>query len=157
MALLSLGTIMGCLAAPLLAERFGRKLTLALYFLGMGTSIVLSFGWAFYQARGLTPFIAVMFFLGLFGGNFAIFSLWIPEQYETAVRATAFGFTTSFGRFAAAALNFGIGALIGRMGTLGKPVAMTSLAFAIGMTMIPFAVETRGKALPDLRAESFAS
>jgi MFS family permease len=149
MGLLSLGTILGCLAAPLLAERIGRKRTLAVYFLGMGTSILLSFGWAFYLPDGLEPFIAVLFFLGLFGGNFAIFSLWLPEQYDTSVRATAFAFTTSFGRFIAAAMNFGIGALVGRMGTLGKPVAITSIAFGIGLLAIPFAFETRGKPLPE--------
>jgi MFS family permease len=148
MGLLSVGTILGCVAAPLLAERFGRKRTLALYFLGMGISIILSFGWEFYQPDGLKPFIATLFFLGLFGGNFAMFSLWLPEQYATSVRATAFGFTTSFGRFIAAGLNFGIGTLIGRMGTLGKPVALTSIAFGIGLLAIPFAVETRGNTLP---------
>ena len=149
MGLLSLGTILGCLAAPLLAERVGRKRTLALYFLGMAVSILLSFGWAFYRPEGLKQFIAVLFFLGLFGGNFALFSLWLPEQYDTTVRATAFAFTTSFGRFIAAGMNFGVGALVGRMGTLGRPVAVTSVAFGIGLLVIPFALETRGKTLPD--------
>ena len=149
MGLLSLGTILGCLVVPLLAERIGRKRTLAFYFLGMAICILLSFGWAFYLPSGLHPFIAVLFFLGFFGGNFAIFSLWLPEQYGTAVRATAFAFTTSFGRFIAAGVNFGVGALVSRMGTLGKPVAFTSIAFGIGLLIIPFAEETRGKALPD--------
>jgi MFS family permease len=149
MGLLSLGTILGCLTVPPLAERIGRKRTLAFYFAGMAVCILLSFGWAFYLADGLKPFIVVLFFLGFFGGNFATFSLWLPEQYETSVRATAFAFTTSFGRFIAAGMNFGIGALIGQMGTLGKPVAVTAIAFGIGLLVIPFAVETRGKTLPD--------
>jgi MFS family permease len=149
MGLLSLGTILGCLAVPPLAERLGRKRTLAFYFFGMAVCIVLSFGWAFYLPQGLHPFIAVLFFLGFFGGNFAIFSLWLPEQYGTTVRATAFSFTTSFGRFIAAGFNFGVGALVSRMGTLGKPVAFTAIAFGIGLLTIPFAVETRGKRLPD--------
>jgi MFS family permease len=149
MGLLSLGTILGCLAVPPLAERLGRKRTLALYFLGMAICILLSFGWAFYLPRGLHPFITVLFFLGFFGGNFAIFSLWLPEQYGTEVRATAFAFTTSFGRFIAAGVNFGVGALVSRMGTLGKPVACTAIAFGIGLLVVPFAVETRGKALPE--------
>jgi MFS family permease len=149
MGLLSLGTILGCLAVPPLAERVGRKRTLTFYFLGMAICIVLSFGWAFYLPQGLHPFIAVLFFLGFFGGNFAIFSLWLPEQYGTTVRATAFSFTTSFGRFIAAGFNFGVGALVSRMGTLGKPVAFTAVAFGIGLLTIPFAVETRGKPLPD--------
>jgi MFS family permease len=149
MGLLSLGTILGCLAVPPLAERVGRKRTLTFYFLGMAICIVFSFGWAFYLPHGLHPFIAVLFFLGFFGGNFAIFSLWLPEQYGTTVRATAFSFTTSFGRFIAAGFNFGVGALVSRMGTLGKPVAFTAMAFGIGLLTIPFAVETRGKRLPD--------
>ncbi len=149
MGLLSLGTILGCLAVPLLGERFGRKRTLAFYFFGMAICIFLSFGWAFYLPQGLHPFIAVLFFLGFFGGNFAVFSLWLPEQYGTAERATAFAFTTSFGRFIAAGANFGVGALVRNMGTLGKPVAFTAIAFGIGLLVIPFAVETRGKVLPD--------
>ena len=149
MGLLSLGTILGCLAVPPLAERFGRKRTLAFYFLGMAACILLSYGWVFYMPQGLHPFIALLFFLGFFGGNFAVFSLWLPEQYGTTVRATAFAFTTSFGRFIAAGVNFGLGALVSRMGTLGKPVAFTAIAFGIGLLVIPFAVETRGKALPD--------
>jgi MFS family permease len=149
MGLLSLGTILGCLAVPLLAKRIGRKRTLAFYFLGMAVCILLSFGWAFYLAEGLKPFIMVLFFLGFFGGNFATFSLWLPEQYDTSVRATAFAFATSFGRFVAAGVNFGIGALVSQMGTLGKPVAITAIAFGIGLLVIPFGLETRGKTLPD--------
>lgn len=149
MGLLSLGTILGCLAVPPLAERFGRKRTLAFYFLGMAICILLSFGWAFYLPHGLHPFITVLFFLGFFGGNFAVFSLWLPEQYGTRVRATAFAFTTSFGRFIAAGVNFAVGALVSQMGSLGKPVAFTAIAFGIGLLVIPFAVETRGEVLPD--------
>lgn len=149
MGLLSLGSILGCIAAPALAERLGRKLTLGFYFVGMAASILLSFGWAFYLPHGLYPFMTVLFFLGLFGGNFAIFSLWLPEQYATGVRVSAFAFTTSFGRFIAAGANFGLGAIIIHMGTLGKPVALTAFAFGIGLLAIPFAVETKGQALPD--------
>jgi MFS family permease len=149
MGFLSLGTILGCLAIPPIAERIGRKRTLAIYFAGMAACILLSFGWTFYLAQGLKPFITVLFFLGFFGGNFAVFSLWLPEQYDTSVRATAFAFTTSFGRFIAAGVNFAIGALVSRWGTLGRPVAITAVAFGIGLLVIPFSIETRGKALPD--------
>ena len=148
-AILSIGTILGCLAVPLLAERVGRKRTLAFYFAGMAVCILLSFGWAFYLPNGLQPFIIILFFLGFFGGNFAAFSLWLPELYDTTVRATAFAFATSFGRFIGAGINFGIGAMVRNMGTLGKPVAMTAVAFGIGLLIIPFAHETRGEVLPD--------
>jgi MFS family permease len=146
--LLSIGTILGCLALPPLAERIGRKMTLAVYFAGMAITIALSFGWAFYLPNGLAPFIAILFVLGFFGGNFALFSLWLPEQFETRVRATAFAFCTSIGRFVGAGVNFLLGAAVLNMHTLGVPVALTAIAFVVGLFIIPFAPETKGKVLP---------
>ena len=148
-AILSIGTILGCLALPVLAEKWGRKPTLALYFIGMMTTIALAFGWAFTLPDGLPVFLAILFFLGFAGGNFAMFSLWLPEQYETQVRATAFAFTTSFGRFIGAGVNFLIAGAVRNMGTLGTPVALTAVAFALGLLVIPFALETRGRRLPE--------
>lgn len=148
-AILSVGTILGCLMAPIVAERLGRKSTLAIYFLGMSAFIWLSFGWAFYLDSGLRTFIGCLFFLGFFGGNFTLFSLWLPEQYETSVRATAFAFATSFGRFIGAGVNFLIGAMVRNAGTIGKPVAYTAIAFGVGLLIIPFAQETRGQTLPN--------
>ena len=145
---LSLGTILGCLAVPLFAERLGRKRTLALFWLGMMVAIPLAFGWAFYLENGLAPFIAALFLLGFAGGNFTVFSIWLPEQYETRVRATAFAFCTSIGRFLGAGVNFALGALVLRVGTLGTPIAWTGAAFALGLLVIPFAVETKGERLP---------
>jgi MFS family permease len=148
--LLSIGTILGCLAAPPMAERIGRRATLAGYFLGMMATIVLAFGWAFYLPIGLALpwFLGVLFLLGLFGGNFAIFSLWLPELFGTEARATAFAFCTSIGRFVGAGVNFALAAGVQHMGTLGTPVALTAVAFALGLLVIPLALETRGERLP---------
>jgi len=145
---LSIGTILGCICLPPLAERFGRKLTVAMYFAGMMITIPLAFGWAFYLDDGLTAFIVILFFMGFAGGSFAAFSLWLPEQYDTRVRATAFAFATSVGRFFGAAVNFLLGSIVLQMGTLGTPVALTGIAFAIGILIVPFAVETTGRELP---------
>jgi MFS family permease len=147
--LLSIGTILGCLLVPYLAERIGRRATLAMYFVGMAICIWLSFGWAFYLANGLATFITLLFFLGFFGGNFATFSLWLPEQYGTAVRATAFAFTTSFGRLVGAGVNFMLASMIHSYGSLGIPVATTAVAFVVGLLIIPFAIETKGERLPE--------
>ena len=147
-ALLSIGTILGCLVAPVACERWGRRTSLALFFAGMALCVWLSFGWAFYLTDGLMTFIAVLFFLGFFGGNFAIYSLWLPEQYTTPVRATAFAFTTSFGRLIGAGVNFLLGWAIQQHGSLGVPVAYTALAFILGLAIVPFATETKGERLP---------
>jgi MFS family permease len=146
--LLSIGTILGCLILPVIAERVGRRKTAAIYFAGMAVSIAGSFGWAFYLPNGLAPFIAWLFVLGFFGGNFALFSLWLPEQFETRVRATAFAFCTSFGRFVGAGVNFLLGAAVLHTHTLGLPVALTAVVFVIGLFIIPLAPETHGQVLP---------
>jgi MFS family permease len=149
--LLSIGTILGSIAATWLAERVGRRPTLALYYLGMMVAIATAFGWAFYLPVGtaLPTFMAILFFLGLFGGNFAIFSLWLPELFGTDVRGTAFAFCTSIGRFIGAGVNFVLAVGIAAMGTLGIPIALTAIAFGVGLLVIPFARETRGELLPD--------
>ena len=146
---LSIGTILGCLVLPILAERWGRRRTLALYFVGMMVTIPLAFGWAFHMSHGLTLFIIILFFMGFAGGNFAVFSLWLPEQYDTRVRATAFAFSTSVGRFVGAGVNFALAAAVLRVGSLGVPVALTGFAFGLGLLVIPFAMETRGQQLPE--------
>ena len=112
----------------------------------------MSFGWAFYARSDALPlFIASLFSLGVFGGNFAIYSLWLPEQYSTAVRATAFAFVTSFGRFIGAGVNFLIGAGVHAYGSIGIPVAATAMVFVLGLAVLPFAHETRGARLAGLR------
>jgi MFS family permease len=146
--LLSIGTVLGCLATPPLAERLGRRAALAIFFLGMAVCIWLSFGWAFYVPGGLNLFIGSLFFLGFFGGNFAMYSLWLPEQYPTSIRATAFAFVTSFGRFVGAGVNFLIGAGVHSYGSVGMPVAATAIAFVLGLFLLPLCLETRGEQLP---------
>ncbi len=150
-AILSIGTILGCVALPVLAERFGRRQTLAFYFAIMFVTIIAALGWAFYlpPRHALPVFLTVLFFLGFGGGNFAMFSLWLPELYSTEIRATAFAFCTSVGRFVGAGVNFILAGAVKGMGTLGTPVAITAVAFAIGLLIIPLGRDTTGQTLPD--------
>ena len=141
----------------MLAERFGRRRTLAFYFFGMFVSIAVTFGWGFYLNDALKPFIAMLFVLGFFGGNFAIFSLWLPEQYATNVRATAFAFATSVGRFIGAGANFLIGSAVLSMGTIGTPVAFTSIAFLLGILLFVVVVGRLDARLPWPRARGARS
>ena len=52
---LSAGTILGCIVLPPLAERFGRRLTMALYFGLMFLSISIGFGYVFYLPENALP------------------------------------------------------------------------------------------------------
>ena len=96
----------------------------------------------------LTLFFVLIFFLGVGGANFAIYTLWLPEQYSTDCRASAIAFVSSVGRFVGVAMVFLVGAAIQRYGSLGVPVAVTAVVFVLGVLLLPLAVETRGKALP---------
>jgi hypothetical protein len=93
-------------------------------------------------------FFVCLFFLGLGGANFAVYTLWLPEQYPTECRASAFAFSTSFARFGGAGITFLVGSGVRHYGSLGMPVALTAIAFALGLLLIPFSAETRGKQLP---------
>ena len=147
--LLSVGTILGCLVLPALADRLGRRLTLGLYFVVMFFSVSVGFGYVFYLTANALPwFFVALFFLGVGGANFAMYTLWLPEQYSTDCRASAFAFATSVGRFAGAGITFLVGAGVARFHTIGIPVALTSAAFIVGVLLLPFGEETTGKPLP---------
>ena len=147
--LVSFATILGCLAMPWFAERLGRRGALAVYFALMLVFIAVTFGKLFYVGpSALRWFFVCLFFLGFGGANFAVYTLWLPEQYPTECRASAFAFATSFARFGGAGITFLVGAGVRHYGSLGVPVALTSLAFAVGLLLIPFGAETRGQPLP---------
>ncbi|MDQ1469311.1 MAG: hypothetical protein QOJ99_791 [Bryobacterales bacterium] len=147
--LLSAGTILGCLIVPFLVNRFGRRGALACFFGLMGVSVAEAFGYAFYLPTGaLAAFIGSLFFVGVGGASFCVFTVWLPEQYRTECRASAFAFATSSGRFVAAGITFLVGAGVSYFGTIGVPVAITSLAFLLGLLLLPWGHETRGKPLP---------
>ena len=148
--LLAAGTILGCIALPALAERLGRRLTLGFYFGLMALFIWLGFGYVFYlQANPLFWFMVCLFFLGVGGANFAMYTLWLPEQYPTECRASAFAFATSIGRFVGAGITFLVGSGVSYFQTIGTPVALTSLAFVVGLFLLPFGKETKGEPLPE--------
>jgi len=148
--LLASATILGCAILPVLAEKFGRRLTLGLYFACMALSIGLGFGYIFYAREHALPwFFVCLFFLGMGGANFAMYTLWLPEQYPTECRGTAFAFATSVGRFAGAGFTFLVGTGVARFHSVGTPVSLTSLAFLLGLALLPFGIETKGKDLPE--------
>jgi MFS family permease len=148
-ALLGIATVLGALIVPLMADRLGRRATLAIFYAVMMCAIWVAFGHVFYMAQNAIPwFLACSVLLGLGGANFIVYSFWLPEQYGTECRASAFAFITNIGRFAAAGFTFMVGTGIRHMQTFGIPVALTALAFIVGLALIPFGEETKGQRLP---------
>jgi hypothetical protein len=77
-----------------------------------------------------------------------VYSFWVPEQYGTECRGSALAFTSNVGRFAGAGVTFLVGAGVRHFQTLGVPVALTASVFLIGILLLPFGEETKGKPLP---------
>jgi MFS family permease len=147
--LLATGTILGCLIMAPIANWLGRRGALAFYFATMAASISLAFGYTFYPGHGgLRAFIACLFAVGVGGGSFAVQLLWLPEQYRSECRGSALAFATCIGRFVAAAGTLIVGAGIAHYGSIGVPVALTSLAFVFGLLFIPLSIETKNQPLP---------
>ena len=147
---LAIGTIIGCVLVPLIAERIGRPLAMAGFLTLLGVSATIGFGYVFYLPGDvLTPFFITVFFMGLGGANFAMYTLWLPELYATACRASAIGFVSSIGRFVGVVLVFQLAAGIRGYGSLGVPVAVVACTFVLGLILLPFARDTTGQTLPD--------
>ena len=147
--LLATGTIIGCLVMPTLAHRFGRRGAVACFYALMAVSIAVSFGYAFYRTSdALITFVGCLFFVGVGGGSFAVYWTWISEQYRTECRGSALAFATSIGRFVAAGATFLVGIGIQQYGSIGVPVALTAIPFVLGLMLLPFSIETRGRPLP---------
>jgi MFS family permease len=145
---LAIGTIIGCVIAPFLAERLGRRTAMAILMTVLGVSAAIGFGYVFYLPDPLTTFFAFVFLMGLGGANFAVYTIWLPELYITDCRSSAIGFISSIGRFVGVALVFVLGSAIASYGSLGVPVAFVASTFVFGLLLLPFARETRGQPLP---------
>ena len=148
-AILSIGTILGALIVPAIADRLGRRGNQAIFYGLMLVAISVTFGYVFYlPTDALKWFLLCLFFLGLGGANYTAYSFWMPEQYETECRASALAFAQNVGRFVGAGATFLVGVGVSHYQTLGIPVAMTAFAFVIGLLLLPFGVETKGQPLP---------
>lgn len=147
--LLATGTILGCLTMPIAVERLGRKGSLVWFYSIMALSISVGFGYAFYlPTSALAVFVPCLFFVGYGGGAFAVYWVWLAEQYRTECRGSALAFASCIGRFMAAGATFLVGKGILEYGSMGVPIAITAAPFVLGLLLLPLGIETRGKGLP---------
>ena len=90
------GGIIGCLCLPFIADRWGRKGALFVYFLGA----LLSVPTTFMLATEFSHAVLASPIMGFFAaGVTAGFAIYFPELFPTAIRATAQGFCFNFARF----------------------------------------------------------
>lgn len=156
---LSVGAIVGTIAAALLGDLIGRRKA---YFV----LCVTSFGSVFLLFQMNTTFgaglLASAFVAGACTASFyGWLPLYLPELFHTNVRATGQGFGFNFGRILAAVGSFQLGALVKefsgglQFGPIhlagGYPSACTllSMVYLVGMVLIWWAPETKGQPLPE--------
>jgi MFS family permease len=143
-----IGAIVGCFIAPLLGARLGRRgayFLLCICSLGICAFIfrrISEFGAAFLA----TAFLASAATASFYGW----FPLYFPELFPTRVRATGQGLCFNFGRIFAAAGALVQGHLVaGFGGSYARAGAIVTLIYLLGMLLIWFAPETKGKPLPE--------
>lgn len=141
------GAIIGCLIAPLVGARFGRRPT---YFALCLLSLLMC-GYLFRFMNEWSASFLVM--VTLTGGVTAAFYGWLPlylpELFPTRVRATAQGIAFNFGRIMAGFGALAGGRLVEYYGSYAAMGATISLIYVVGMVVIWLAPETKGKPLPD--------
>jgi MFS family permease len=144
----AIGAICGGFIAPLVGGRIGRRNT---YF-GM---CVASLAVCQILFRALEVyngwFLLMAAIAGLSTASFyGWLPLYLPELFPTRVRATAQGISFNFGRIFAAAGALGTGSLMGLFdGSYPRACAAMSFVYLIGMVLIWFGPETRGRPLPE--------
>ncbi|WP_427919189.1 MFS transporter [Streptomyces sp. cg40] len=143
----AVSTMIGCWCVPSLARRLGRRGALVLLYLLMVIGIAGSYAYA-YPRNDITAFFLFAPVLGFGGANFAVFTIWLPEQYPTHIRATAFAFTTTLSRWAAAGGTLLIAYGISVTHSLALPLALTAVPFLAGILLTRLVPDTAA-ALPD--------
>ncbi|MEZ5941581.1 MAG: MFS transporter [Planctomycetaceae bacterium] len=134
-----LGAVLGSLAGGWLASSMGRRTS----YLVISIASALVAGWIF---RGLQPasnmqFFVPIFLLGLITTTyFGWLPLFLPELFETRIRATGAGVAFNFGRIISAAVILSTTGLVSHYkGDFARIGETTSLVYLLGAVVIWFA------------------
>ncbi len=144
----SITAAIGCMIGAVLGGVFGRRpVYAALCLLSLVTMVGFyrlnnEFNTAFVVSAGLLGFISAAFYGWL--------PLYLPELFRTSVRATGQGFGFNFGRIIAAAGNLQMANLLAAFDNdYSRACALVAGVYIVGLILIAFAPETKGKPLPE--------
>jgi len=160
MLLFNGGAAVGTYLFACLMGRIGRRPAFALIFILAIATVIGVYGFMSHQGQiwWMAPVLGIGT-LTIFGG----YSIYFPELFPTRLRATGVGFCYNTARYLAAMAPLTLGALantykgwdITALSSLGgvdsgfRYAALTvACVFVVGLLVLPFAPETKGKPLP---------
>jgi len=146
----NIGGFFGMLALAKFAQVRGRRPAFAL-------ALMLSFLCTLLVFRYLREVEQIYWMLPIMGFGqysvFGVYAIYLPELFPTSLRSTGTSFCYNFGRLAAASAPFTLGRITRSLGgniegfrTAGMWV---SLVLLLGIVVLPFLPETKGKPLPE--------
>ncbi|MDO8545617.1 MAG: MFS transporter [Opitutaceae bacterium] len=143
----AVGAIVGCLLGAWIGGFISRRM--AYFLLCLGSLVTCAWLFRGFDSYG-TPFLALTFVVGgLTAAFYGWLPLYLPELFPTRVRATGQGLSFNAGRILAAVGALQMGSLMQTFeGSYAKAGAVISLIYVVGMVVIWFAPETKGKPLP---------
>jgi hypothetical protein len=147
MFLTTIGGGLGLLAFGPLCAWLGRRLAFALFHLGGFALGLLLFGVLstaeLWTVAGLLPLFGFLT-LGMHAG----YAIYFPELFPTRLRGAGAGFCFNVGRVIAAPVLFGSGWVQKEYGvSLYQSASTLSVLFLVGLIVLWFAPETKGKEL----------
>ena len=149
--MLNIGAFFGIYAFTYVTHYTGRRPAFAVAFILALLSTVMVFGYLteFSQIFWMIPIMGFCQ-LALFGG----YAIYFPELFPTHLRSTGTSFRYNVGRFVAALGPLALGALSkyifsGYSEPMRPAGVMMSSIFLLGLLVLPFAPETKGKPLPE--------
>jgi MFS family permease len=139
------GGFLGLLSFAPLASWRGRRFAFAVYHIGAAIVAPATFlgAGSFAQALWLLPVMA-FFVVGMHAG----YAIYFPELFPTRLRATGSSVCFNMGRVLGAVILLVRGTLGSALGLRWAVVAMSGL-FWVGLLVLVFAPETKGRELPE--------
>lgn len=145
------GAFFGIQGYAFLAERLGRRPAFAISFIAAAVSTASAF-WLMNDFWHIFVLIPIMGFcqLALFGG----YAIYFPELFPTRLRSTGISFCYNVARFISASGPFALGYLTSDVfKAYPEPMRYAGITmcsvFFLGLLVLPFAPETKGKPLPE--------
>jgi MFS family permease len=151
MMMIQVGAFTGMMLAARICQRLGRKPFFAIAFLAAMLSTAMVF-------RYLDDMTDIWWMLPIMGfcqlSLFAGYAIYFPELFPTRLRSTGTSFCYNVGRFVAASGPFLLGQLsstvfAGSAEPMRPAGLLMCLVFLLGLAVLPFLPETKGRALPE--------